>query len=60
MSRMYRDDDAVQQIVDDFLRNMPDSLEGIYEKIPQEKLVTYQSSVLAETLSQVKEYLGET
>lgn len=59
LNRVYRDDDGVQQVVDRFLQNMPDSLERIYDKIPEEKLVTYQQDALAETLGQVRGYLGE-
>ena len=58
LNRMYRDDDGVQQVVDDFLERMPESLERIYEKVPREQVETYQQRVIAETLSQAREYLG--
>ena len=60
LNRMYRDNDEVQMQVDRFLRAMPDSLERIYDKIPEEKLVAYQRLALDETLAQVREYWGET
>jgi hypothetical protein len=59
LNRVYRDNEAVQQVVDRFLQDMPGSLERIYQKIPEEKLVTYQQGVLAETVAQVREYFGE-
>lgn len=59
LNRMYRDDDAVQQVVEHFLEEMPHSMERIYQKIPQEKLEAYQQRTLAETLAQAREYLSE-
>jgi len=58
LNRMYREDDGVQQVVDNFLEQMPESLERIYEKVPRDKIETYQQQVIAETLRQVREYLG--
>ena len=58
MNRMYRDNDEVQQTVDKFLQEMPYSLERIYEKIPEERLETYQAQVLAQTVSHAREYMG--
>ena len=55
---MYRDDADVQQVVDGFLRQMPYSLERIYEKIPEEKIASYQRQSLVETIIQVREYFG--
>jgi len=57
LNRMYRDDDNVQQAVDRFLKGMPYSLEQIYQKIPEERLTTYQEQVLEKTVSQAREYL---
>ena len=57
LNRMYRDDDNVQQAVDRFLKGMPDSLEQIYQKIPEERLTVYQQQVLETTVSQAREYL---
>ena len=59
LNRMYRDDDAVQQVVDRFLAEIPQSMERIYEKIPREKLEAYQQRTLAETVAQAREYLSE-
>ena len=58
MNRMYRDNDEVQRTVDKFLQEMPYSLERIYEKIPEERLETYQAQVLAQTVSHAREYMG--
>ena len=58
MNRVYRDNDEVQMQVDHFLQAMPDSLERIYAKIPEEKLVIYQQQALDETLAQAREYLS--
>jgi hypothetical protein len=60
LNRMFRDNDEVQQVVDHFLLQMPDSLEDVYAKIPRAKLVEYQQKVLQDTLAQVREYVGET
>jgi hypothetical protein len=60
LNRMFRDNDEVQQVVDQFLLQMPNSLEEVYAKIPRDKLVAYQRRVQNETLAQVREYLGET
>ena len=59
LNRMFRDNDEVQQVVDRFLLQMPDSLEDVYAKIPREKLVVYQEQVLQDTLVQVRGYVGE-
>ena len=59
LNRMYRDNNDVQDMVDIFLAGMPDSLETIYEKVPQEKLETYRRMAVQQTLLQIKEYLGE-
>ena len=58
LNRMYRDDDGVQRVVDNFLERMPESLERIYEKVPRERVETYQQQVISESLSQAREYLG--
>jgi hypothetical protein len=58
LNRMCRDDDGVQRVVDNFLERMPESLERIYEKVPRERVETYQQRVIAESLSQAREYLG--
>ena len=59
LNRMYRDDDAVQNTVDNFIENMPVSLDKIYEKIPQVKIDAYQQGALKETLAQVRERWGD-
>ncbi len=58
LNRMYRDDDSVQQAVDNFLEQMPQSMERVYQKIPREKLEAYQQRTLAETVAQAREYLS--
>ena len=58
LNRMYRGDDEVQQAVDDFLQEMPGSLERVYERIPRERIDTYQQKVLDETVAQVREHWG--
>ena len=55
---MYRDDDGVQMVVENFLERMPESLERVYEKVPREQVENYQQRVIAESLSQAREYLG--
>jgi len=58
LNRMYRDNDGVQTEVDRFIEHMPYSMEKIYEKIPEEKLDTYQERALAETIALAREYLS--
>jgi hypothetical protein len=58
LNRMFRDNDDVQQLVDRFLLEMPESLNRIYDKIPREKMLNYEQQVLRETLAQVREYLS--
>jgi hypothetical protein len=58
MNRMYRDDDEVQQVVDAFLHRMPESLERVYQQIPQWDVKAYQQRVVNETIAQVREYLS--
>ena len=48
----------MQQVVDRFLLEMPESLNRIYDKIPREKMLNYEQQVLRETLAQVREYLS--
>ena len=57
LNRMYRDNDDVQQAVDQFLQTMPDSLERAYEKIPDWDVQAFQSRVVSETITQANEYL---
>jgi hypothetical protein len=59
LNRMYRDDDEVQQVVDQFLQGLPNSLERVYQEVPRESIEAYQQRVLDETLAQVQEYLSE-
>ena len=59
MSRMYRDNDDVQDMVDLFLSDMPQSLETVYEKVPRERVENYRQTAVKQTLLQIKEYLGE-
>ena len=58
LNRMYRDDDDVQREVDSFLRDMPGSLEKVYESIPREKIDAYQQGALEQTLAQVQKHWG--
>ena len=55
---MYRDNDEVQQVVDGFLQKMPESLEQVYQQIPQWDVKAYQQRVVDETIAQVREYLS--
>ena len=60
LNRMYRDNDDVQEMVDRFLADMPESLESVYEKVTRAKVEAYRRAAVEQTLLQVKEYLGET
>ena len=59
LNRMYRDNEAVQNTVQNFIENMPGSLDQIYEKIPRVKIEAYQQGALKETLAQVRERWGD-
>lgn len=58
LNRIYRDNDGVQQAVDQFLQEMPYSLERVYQRIPEAEVDAYQRRALEETLAQVREYLN--
>ena len=58
LNRMYRDDAGVQELVDQFLADMPHSLDQVYARIPGEKLAAYQQQTLAETLALARELLA--
>jgi len=58
LNRMYRDDAGVQELVDQFLLDMPHSLERVYARIPGEKLAAYQQQTLAETLALARQWLA--
>ena len=58
LNRIYRDNDGVQQAVDQFLREMPYSLERVYQLIPEAEINAYHQRALEETLAQVREYLN--
>ncbi len=59
LNRLYRDDANVQRSVDGFLGGMPDTLEKLYDKIPEAEVSAYQERALAATVAQVKEFLPE-
>ena len=59
LNRMYRDNNEVQDMVDLFLANMPDSLEAVYEKVPRSHVEAFRKAAVEQTLLQAKEYLGE-
>ena len=60
LNRMYRDDDAVQRVTEDFIQEMPASLERVYSKIPRRDIDTFQRKALEETLVQICDRWGET
>lgn len=59
LNRMYRDNDDVQEIVDRFLAEMPQSMDAVYDKISRDKIEAFRQATVRQTLLQVKEYLGE-
>ncbi len=59
LNRLYRDDENVQRSVEGFLEGMPDTLEKLYEKIPEGEVSAYQERALAATVAQVKEFIPE-
>ncbi len=59
LNRLYRDDENVQRSVDGFLEGIPDTLEKLYDKIPEAEVSAYQERALAATVAQVKEFLPE-
>ena len=60
LNRMYRDDAAVQQVVDGFLAEMPRSLERVYEQVPPALIDDYRRRVIDETKIQAREFLSAT
>ena len=60
LNRMYRDDAAVQQVVDGFLADVPRSLERVYEQIPPALIDDYRRRVIDETKIQAREFLSAT
>ena len=60
LNRMYRDDQAVQVLVSDFLTNIESNLETVYDKIPKNNITAFQERVATESLKQIKEYIRET
>ena len=50
----------MQNTVDNFIGNMPASLDHVYEKIPRVKIDAYQQGALKETLAQVRERWDDT
>ena len=59
LNRMYRDNDEVQGTVDRFLDRMPQSLEEVYQRIPEAKVENYRQQAVAATIAQVREFLPE-
>ena len=60
LNRMYRENDEVQQAVDQFLLQMPNSLERAYEKVPDWDVDAFRQRVVNESIAQAREYLSET
>ena len=58
LNRMYRDNDEVQQAVDQFLLNMPASLERAYEKVPEWDVDLFCRRVVEESIAQTRQYLS--
>ncbi len=59
LNRMYRDNGEVQQTVDRFLARMPQSLDEVYQRIPEAKVDNYRRQAVAATIAQVREFLPE-
>lgn len=59
LNRMYRDDEAVQQTVDQFLERMPRSLEEVYARIPEARVSAYRRRAVDATIAQVREFLPQ-
>ena len=56
--RMYPDSTAAMEITEEFLQDMPGSLERVYDKIPLERIATYRDKVISESVRLIKEYLS--
>ena len=56
--RMYRDDPAAIEIVEEFLQCIPGSLEYLYDKIPGEKISSFREKVIEGSVRLIKEYLS--
>lgn len=56
--RMHRDDEAADRLAQEFLRDMPGSLQEVLTMVPGEELACYQEKTVRTTLQLVREYLG--
>ena len=56
--RMYRDNTDAMEMVEEFLRCMPSSLDHAYNRIPERTIAAYQEKVIGESVRFIKEYLS--
>ena len=56
--RLYKDSEEATQLVDTFLESVPDSLERLHSKIPEDTIVAYREKAISESVRVIKEYLG--
>ena len=57
-SRMYPNDPGAVEMVEEFLRSMPSSLERAYSRIPGETMTAYRENVVEKSIRLIKEYLS--
>ena len=56
--RMYGDDPGAKETVEEFLKSVPSSLEGVYNRVHRHRISDYQEKVVAESVRTIKEYLN--
>ena len=56
--RMYQDTPEALETVEEFLQSVPDSLERIYDKIPEDRIAAYREKVVESSARLIKEYLS--
>ena len=56
--RMYGDDDAAAEMVDEFILGMPGSLERVYRDVPSERIEAFRDKVVGESVRLIKEYMS--
>ena len=56
--RMYGDDPTAVDMVDEFIQDMPGSLERVYRDIPLERIEAFRDKAIGESVRLIKEYMS--
>ncbi len=57
--RQYPDKDSgmAESLANDFIKNLPDSLEDLYHQVPKKEIKAYRANIISSWQSLIKEYL---